>query len=154
MIKHIHIGDLYVLGKLAKYCFVIGVSQFVHIGELSSKNEILLPGKQKCVHTNSETFLLRKQCLLVWPHKKHGETLAENTMFPQQCFPVSPTADNIYLNIHCQPSSRPIRTICAQQKHRIRIQNSTFYANALRWRDSSDYYNYKFARNDKFCWFR
>ena len=28
----------------------------------------LLPRKQKCFPTNSETFLLRKQCFLVCPH--------------------------------------------------------------------------------------
>ena len=62
--------------------------------ETSLQKHNLLPEKQKCFLSNSETFhvsqvrfLLRKHCVLVFAHLgRHGETLAGNnvsaTMFP------------------------------------------------------------------------
>ena len=52
------------------------------------RKQNLLPGKQKCFLSNSETFhvsqawfLLRKHCFLVFAHLgKHGETLAGNNV--------------------------------------------------------------------------
>ena len=70
------------------------VSVFAHPVETSLQKHNLLPEKQKCFLSNSETFhvsqvrfLLRKHCFLVFAHLgKHGETLAGNkvseTMFP------------------------------------------------------------------------
>ena len=73
----------------------------------------LLPGKQKCFQSNSETFhvsqawfLLRKHCFLVFAHLgKHGETLAGNNVSATM-FPSLPKALLQWIKLSCSPIVR------------------------------------------------
>ena len=61
-------------GQTKKHCcvnimFPTNVFLFSHLGKHCCGNNICFPGsKNACCPTNSETFLLQKQCFSVFPH--------------------------------------------------------------------------------------